>query len=323
VTDAYVHSFTSMGTVVTIHVVGRGANDADRIARQHATATAAAWFDEIERICSRFNPESELTRLSTRIGERVRVSELLFEAVRFALAVADESGGAFDPTVGLLLETRGFDREHRTGRAVHTELDVDRQASYRDVQLDDDERTITLARPMLLDLGAVAKGLAIDMAARELKENSFDHFAIDAGGDLFLAGCNADGQPWSVGVRHPRATDELYATLGVSNSAVCTSGDYERRAPGPDSSDGDHHIIDPRIGRSATGAASVTVLASSAMVADALATAAFVLGPIDGIALLERHGVDGFIITPSLERVATPGMRADYRVTARPVETAS
>jgi len=103
VTDAYVHSFTSMGTVATIHIVGRGANDADRIARQHATATAAAWFDEIERICSRFNPESELTRLSTRIGERVRVSELLFEAVRFALAVADESGGAFDPTIGLLL----------------------------------------------------------------------------------------------------------------------------------------------------------------------------------------------------------------------------
>jgi len=320
VTDAYVHSFTSMGTVVTIHVVGRGANETDRITRRHAVASAAAWFDEIERICSRFNPESELARLSTQIGKRVGVSELLFEAVGFALAVADETSGAFDPTIGLLLEARGFDREHRTGRTVRTELDIDHQASYRDVQLDTDERTITLARPMLLDMGAVAKGLAIDMAARELKENSFDNFAIDAGGDLFLAGFNADGQPWSVGVRHPRTTDELYATLRVSNSAVCTSGDYERRVPGHEA---EHHIVDPRTSASATAAASVTVLAPSAMVADALATAAFVLGPVEGIALLEHHDVDGFIVTPTLERIATPGMRADYRVDARPVETAS
>jgi Membrane-associated lipoprotein involved in thiamine biosynthesis len=231
VTDAYVHSFTSMGTVVTIHVVGQGANDGERLERQRAVESAAAWFDEVERTCSRFDSESELARLSAQIGRSVRVSELLFETVRFALAVAEESDGAFDPTVGLLLETRGFNHEHRTGRAVHTELDVDRGASFRDVQLDTDERTITLVRPMLLDLGAVAKGLAIDMAARALKENSFDDFAIDAGGDLFLAGSNADGQAWSVGVRHPRDVEELYATLRVSNSAVCTSGDYERRAP--------------------------------------------------------------------------------------------
>jgi thiamine biosynthesis lipoprotein len=315
VTDAYVHSFTSMGTVVTIHVVGHGTNDGERLERQRAVESAAAWFDEVERTCSRFDPESELAQLSAQIGKSVRVSELLFETVRFALAVATESGGAFDPTVGLLLETRGFDREHRTGRAVHTELDVDRGASFRDVQLDTDERTITLARPMLLDLGAVAKGLAIDMAARELKENSFDDFAIDAGGDLFLAGCNADGQLWSVGVRHPRNVEDLYATLRVSKSAVCTSGDYERRAPGGDR---DHHLVDPRTSASASTAASVTVLAPSAMVADALATAAFVLGPVDGIALLERHGLDGFIIAPTLERVATHGMRADYLVDARP-----
>ena len=169
--------------------------------------------------------------------------------------------------------------------------------------MNDDEKTLTLHRPLLLDLGAVAKGLAIDIAARELQP--FENFAIDAGGDLYFGGCNAAGQPWSVGIRHPRG-DGLLDTLHVSDVAVCTSGDYERRT------DAGHHLLDPRTGAPVNAVASVTVLAPSAMVADTLATAAFVLGPTDGIALLERHGVGGLIVTPALERFATgdmPGAR--------------
>jgi thiamine biosynthesis lipoprotein len=92
---------------------------------------------------------------------------------------------------------------------------------------------------------------------------------------------------------------------------VCTSGDYERRISSDDGDDG-HHIIDPRTRASATESASVTVVAPSAMVADALATAAFVLGPADGLEILERHGVDGLMITRALERFATRGMRPEY-----------
>ena len=143
------------------------------------------------------------------------------------------------------------------------------------------------------------------MAARELAP--FVDFAIDAGGDLYLAGHNAEGTPWSVGIRHPRKQGELIDTLQISNSAVCTSGDYERREPQVLS---DHHILDPLTGEPARSVASVTVIASHAMVADGLATAAFVLGPQRGIALLDRHGVAGFIITPSLERFNTAASRA-------------
>jgi thiamine biosynthesis lipoprotein len=313
---AYVHTVASMGTVVTIHVVGHEADRAEQDERKRSVESALAWFHDIERVCSRFDPRSEVAQLSAHVGARVRVSDMLFEAVRFALAVAEESDGAFDPTVGLLLEAAGFNREYRTGAVARTALEPDAAASYRDVHLDVDERTIMLARPLLLDLGAVAKGLAIDMAARELRATSFDDFAIDAGGDLYLAGCNADGKPWSVGVRHPRDESALYETLLVSNAAVCTSGDYERRIArdgGPDK----HHIIDPRTRVSASVAASVTVLAPSAMVADALSTAAFVLGPADGLALLERHGVDGLVITPELERFATAGMSAHSHIDAR------
>src|SRR5262249_46142484 len=144
--------------------------------------------------------------------------------------------------------------------------------------------TITLTRPLVLDLGAVAKGLAIDMAAHELAP--LRHFAIDAGGDLYLSGRNDDDEHWAVGVRHPRRTDTVFETVRVTNLAVCTSGDYERR-----DSRGGHHLLDPRAGHAASSLASATVIAGSAMVADALATAAFILGPAAGLEFLLRSSV--------------------------------
>jgi thiamine biosynthesis lipoprotein len=297
-----------MGTVVTIQVVGHGDSLRERAERAHAVERALDWFRRIEECCTRFDEGSEVRRLSARVGESVPVSDTLFEAVRFALAVAEESGGAFDPTVGQRMEKLGFDREHRGGQVVHPGPEAGRRVSYRDVRIDPERQAITLLCPLVLDLGAVAKGLAIDTAARELEP--FGHFAIDAGGDLYLGGHNADGQPWAVGIRHPRGEHELIETLRVSDVAVCTSGDYERRSP---RDGGDHHILDPRGDESATTVASVTVLAPSAMVADALGTAAFVLGPVEGLDLLERQGMAGLIVTPELQRFATKGFLAAHR----------
>ena len=97
------------------------------------------------------------------------------------------------------------------GRSIRTDLEPGCSVSYRDVRLDPDRKTITLLRPLILDLGAVAKGLAIDLAARELRP--FENFAVDAGGDLYLGGCSANGEPWSIGIRHPRRDNELIYSL--------------------------------------------------------------------------------------------------------------
>jgi thiamine biosynthesis lipoprotein len=297
-----------MGTVVTIHIVGGAAGTrSDRAAQHRAAERALGWFREVERVCSRFQPTSEVSQLSSRVGEPVAVSPMLFAATHFALAVADETDGAFDPTLGSLLETAGFNREHRSGWPVRIAPAASADATFRSVELDAGARTIMLHCPLLLDLGAVAKGLAIDMAAKELRDHGYENFTVDAGGDLYFAGTNAAGEPWSVGIRHPRRENEIIDEFRVSNAAVCTSGDYERRAPG-DNPAIEHHIVDPRTGASAKRCASVTTLAPSAMVADALGTAAFVLGPIDGLALLERHGLDAVIISPDLERAATAGV---------------
>ncbi len=301
---AGVRTGVAMGTFVSFEVAGEGTEPAGDV--ETALDRAFQWFEAIEAVCTRFDPASELMQLTARAGRAVPASAVLFEAVRFALAVAEASGGAFDPTVGGAMEARGFNREHRTRQVVQTGLSADGEVSYRDVVLDADARTIQLRRPLVLDLGAVAKGLAVDMAAQVLRP--FKNFAIDAGGDLYFGGVNPRGEKWSVGVRHPRRHEDVIDVLAVSGAAVCTSGDYERPHP----SGAGHHLLDPRTGDSATGAASVTVIAPTTMAADALATAAFVLGPVDGLAFLERQGVEGLVVTSRLERLATSGL-ASYR----------
>jgi thiamine biosynthesis lipoprotein len=288
-----------MGTIISIDVVGTG-GDAE-------IEQAFAWLRDIERRCNRFDPTSELRQIGVQAGVAVAVSDVLFAALEFAWAVADDTSGAFDPTVGGLMVREGFTRDYRTGLVVATPVSRDGPVSYRDVVLDADERTVMVTRPLVFDLGAVAKGLAIDLAVRALAP--LEHFAIDAGGDLYLAGLNDTGEPWKVGIRHPRADDGCIEMLRVSDAAVCTSGDYERRAPGREHV---HHIMDPRRGTSASDVVSTTVVAPTAMLADALATAAFVLGPTHGLDLLKRHGVEGLILSSALTPFETPGLRTEF-----------
>ena len=256
---------------------------------------ALGWFAEIERVCSRFDPTSELSRLCTHVGQPVEVSTLLLQATRFALELARMTDGAFDPTIGRRLVERGFDRNYRT-QARLTPLPAARgPVSYRDVCVDVESGSITLLEPLMLDLGAVAKGLAIDLATREL--HAFANVCVDGGGDVRVRGVNELGVPWRVGIRHPRDPEEMVRILEVSDGAVCTSGDYER----PGLVEGEHHLLDPRTGDSPGALASATVIAPTALVADGLSTAVFVLGPEAGQQLLERHGVSGLLVSHDLE----------------------
>jgi FAD:protein FMN transferase len=268
-----------MGTVVSIEVD----------APEDTFGRAFDWFQQVEAVCSRFDAASELRQLP--VGTPTPASPILFEAVRFALKVAQETDGAFDPTVGSRMSARGYNRNYLTG-ATTDAPGVD-DASFRDVVVDVDHQTILLRRPLTLDLGAVAKGLAVDAAAHELQP--FRDFCIDAGGDIYFGGHSPAGKPWRVGIRHPRRRDQIVDRLEVSDCAVCTSGDYERGA----------HILDPRDADAAPRVASATVIAPNAMLADALATAAFVLGPERGIALLNHMGAQGLLITPELEQFRT------------------
>src|SRR5689334_8818145 len=242
----------SMDTGVNVQVV----SDQPRAALEASVQRALAWFETVERICTRFDATSEVMRLLDGIGRPVKVSTLLFEVVAFAMDLAEQTDGAFDPTVGATLEQLGFNVNYKTLEEIHTPVSSD--VTFRDVRLDRQARTIELMRPLILDLNAVAKGLAIDLAARELQ--AYADLCVEAGGDLVVRGLNPAREPWRIGIQHPRAEGLLARTLELTDAAVCTSGDYERSA-GAEFSQG--HILDARTRRSVTDLASVTVVAET------------------------------------------------------------
>jgi thiamine biosynthesis lipoprotein len=276
-----------MDTWVNVQVV----SDQTREAIEPSVQRALAWFETVERICTRFDPTSEVMQLLGHVGRPVRVSTLLYEVAAFALDLAAQTDGAFDPTVGASMEQLGFATNYRTGEVVNSHVDP-QSGDFHDVRLDPRARSILLRRPLVLDFNAVAKGLAIDLAVQELR--AYPDLCIEAGGDLYVRGKNAAGENWHVGIQHPRAEGLLARTLHVSQVAVCTSGDYERRAPGAGA---EGHILDARTRPPVTDVASVTVVAPTAMAADGLSTAAMVLGSHRGLEFLHEQGVGGLLVS--------------------------
>ncbi len=288
----------AMDTLVSITLAGgQGGRPRDEVVER-----ALGWFLHVEAVCTRFDERSELRRLCARPLETVAVSPLLCEALRLALAMAEITEGAFDPTLGSALAARGYDRDYRTGRRSVKTIEGAGNASYRDVELDITNSTVMLARELMLDLGAVAKGLALDLAARDLTDLTPDGLVVEAGGDAIVRGVDSVGKPWRVGVRSPRPVGGGGFVLAGIDGAVCTSGDYARC-----DAQGGHHLLDGRTRRPAVKVVSATVVAPTAAAADLLATAALVLGPIDGIDLLRDQGVEGVVVTPTLRPYATPG----------------
>src|SRR5919205_4046838 len=162
-TGAHDFATVSMDTWVNIQIV----TPAKRAAVEPDVQRAFAWFETVERVCSRYDAHSEVMRLLEHVGQPVPVSSLLLEATAFALELAEQTDGAFDPTLGAALERLGHDTHYVTGERVTSPAEA-LAASFRDIQLDRARGTIRLARPVVIDLNAVVKGLAIDLAAREL-----------------------------------------------------------------------------------------------------------------------------------------------------------
>ena len=270
-------TIVAMGTTITVAVGGRRPEDEC----VPAIEEALGWFRAVEARCTRFDPSSELQQLCSQVGTWVTVSPLLMHALRFAVDVAERTDGAFDPCLGQALHRSGYDRHHVTGATAPV---ANGSGTWRDVACDATASRVLLRRPLQLDLGAVAKGMAIDLATRVL--SPLIDYAIDAGGDVFATGRNARGTGWRVGIRDPFAPATLATTLSLNGRAVCTTATYERGA----------HLLDGRTQDAATGLASVSVMAPTAMAADAASTAAFALGRTAGLAFLEAEGLAAFLI---------------------------
>jgi len=290
-----------MGTLVDI-VVYEKEEIAAPLVRQ-----AYARMSEIERACDARSTESPLAKL--RHGEGVVLSGDAALVMKTAMAVAVATSGAFDPTLGQLVDLWGFSN----GNPRLPEKDEIRSAlgwaGYRRIP---DSGCCLEGPKAWLDLGGVAKGYAVDEAVRLLREGGIGSGIVNAGGDLRSFGLKPGKHKWKIGIQHPDDPQDLAGVLNVEEASVATSGDYQRYFD----MDGVryHHILDSSTGYPArSGIRSATVLAPDCALADALATAAFVMGPEKGLGMLEeREDVEGILISDDGTYHMTSGIGRIY-----------
>ncbi len=297
-----------MGTVVEMKVVSRSESAAER-----SLDAAFAELRRVEALATPHDSTSALSRVNARADSVFAVGAELDAMLAASLHVSGRTGGAFDPTIGALVRVWGFP-EHPALPDSASIAAALRTVDWRALHRADAPRTwVDAGARSTLDLGGIAKGWAVDRAADVLSRTGAACL-VNAGGDLACRGAKPGGEPWIVGVQHPRDPSALYCRIRVpEGAAVATSGDYERffEAGGVRY----HHLLDPATGRPARGAVSVTVVAPDCATADAWATAAFVLGPQEGIAALERQGdLEGMILSlgadGALVERETPGFAA-------------
>lgn len=251
------------------------------------------WFEAWEQALSRFRPDSELSRLNARAGQRpIPVSETLWQVLRAALQAAEMSNGLVTPTILPALQHAGytdsFEHLPRQQAAAGT-LPADAVAAaqaWRDIALNPAERTVGLPAGVQLDLGGVAKGWAAEVAARRL--DRYGPALVDAGGDIAVSAPRRDGSPWIIEVASPFNEAETLAHIALLEGVVVTSGrDYRQWMQGGRLR---HHIIDPRTGEPAdTDLISVTVIARRAVRAEAAAKMMLILGFEEGLNWLSRQ----------------------------------
>lgn len=291
--ERFSYSEPHMGTLMHITVFAED--------EPTAAAAAQAGFDRIAELNGRlsdYDPESELMRLVRQpAGKPVNVSDDLFEVLFRAQELAARSNGAFDVTMGPLVQLwRKARREHEKPNADAIAA-AKKRVGYQSLHLNVAERTVTLARPnMKLDLGGIAKGYAADEALQVLRARGLPRALIAAAGDIAAGDPPPGSEGWTIGIDSiDRGRSEMTNTVTLRNTAISTSGDTEQFVE----IDGVRysHIVDPDTGFGLTERIAVTILAPDATTSDSLATLVSVLGAEEGLALVESlPGVEALIV---------------------------
>ena len=275
-----------------------------------------ALLDEIEHRMSTYVDESDVTRFNrSTTTDWFPVASSTCEVVLLWLSVSTLTGGAFDITVGPLVDLWGFGPNGEIDATPAPELlaATRERTGYAGVSADCSQPAIRKDRGELeIDLSAVAKGYAVDVLADMLDAHGFENYLVEVGGEMRVAGTKPGGEAWRVGIEAPvRDRRDVYDALGITGTAVASSGDYRNYLE----IDGRFysHTIDPRTGAPvAHTTGGVTVLAPSAGYADALATALLVLGAEDGLELAERENIAALFLTRTADGVsATVSSRFD------------
>lgn len=294
-----------MGTVVEITA---GGQEIEKL--EAAVNEAFAEIERLDKLLSRHRPSSDISLLS-QSNDGSKVATETAQVIALGLDVARRSGGAFDLTLGRLKSLWGLDKERPT--VPDQEAISEALAGIGPAALSLDGQQVGKRTPPLqVDLGGIAKGYTVDRAIAVLQRHGITSAAVNAGGDMYLLGQRPQ-RSWRIGIQHPRQQDTVLETIQVRDRAVVTSGDYERFFEKKGIRY--HHIFDPQNGFPARRCQSVTIIADSVALGDALATAVFVLGPEAGLQLLAQYPeAEGLIVATDGTLHVSPGW-AHYRVT--------
>ena len=263
-----------MGTVVETT-----ARYPDVVQCKEALLQAYREMERVENLLSYQKSESEIAKINAAAGKSpVHVSAETFDILQRAIGYAKKLNSLFDVTIGAVSSLWGFSSPE--GGHLPDEAEISRKltkVNFNDLILNADDTTAFLKRDgMMIDLGGIAKGYAIDRGSAVLNKNGITNFILNAGGDMFVSGQKDDDTPWKVGVKDPRNSQDLIARFDLKDYAVATSGDYERFII----VDGKRycHIFDPRTGFPGDLSQSSTTFAATAEEADVLATYLFLIG---------------------------------------------
>ncbi len=290
-----------MGTSFTIKV-SRLPENADEASLKTGIKTL---LDALNAELSTYEPESPLSRFNkSENTEWQPVPAALFNVLEEARRISDLSGGAFDISVGKLVNLWGFGTEPMSFTAPDEKRLAETLAitGYRHLAIDGQTLRIKKELPQLyLDLSAIAKGYAVDRVAQFLERQGIADYMVEIGGELRLSGKNISQGDWKIAIEKPTPEKRMIQkVIPLSNIAMATSGDYRNffESNGVRYS----HTIDPRTGKPVTHRlASVTILHPSSMTADALATAMMVLGETEGFELAQKQNIAALFIVKTAE----------------------
>jgi FAD:protein FMN transferase len=273
-----------MGTSVSVELWHEDAETARELIDAVLTE-----YRRIDALMSTYKADSEISKVNADASVRpIKVSDELYALVERSIDLSQRSAGAFDisyESVGYLYDFR--EHRHPSQEQISERIEA---IDYRSIRLDPSESTIAFSRPgMRINLGGIAKGYAVERAAALLRAAGVESALLNAGGDTRVVG-DRRGQPWIVGIRHPRAATDIVTRLPIVDEAISTSGDYERFFE--EGGRRYHHIINPSTGQPTEELMSVTVIGPDAVMTDGLSTTLFVLGMERGLELIET--LDGY-----------------------------
>lgn len=283
---------------------------------QAANAAIDAGVEEIKRIealISEWQPTSQTSAINRAAGSMpVSVDKELYDLIFRSIKISKLTGGAFDISFAAAYKLWKFDGSMKQLPAPELVEASVAHIDYRKIILDPKNNSVFLSDPdMKIGFGAIGKGYAANRARDVMRKMGIKAGVVNAAGDMITWGKQADGQPWYVGIADPAEKDKVFSWLTANETAVVTSGDYEKYAEinGKRYS----HIIDPRTGYPATGLKSVTIICPDAELADALATATFVLGAEEGLSLINQlKGVECMMITDKDEMLTSDNLHLHF-----------